>query len=44
MYKSGVLQAVVAMIILPVYSGMAGVSGVGISFGADRIFDVLNQL
>jgi len=24
--------------------GMAGVSGVGISFGADRIFDVLNQL
>lgn len=23
--------------------GMAGVSGVGISFGADRIFDVLNQ-
>jgi len=23
---------------------MAGVSGVGISFGADRIFDVLNQL
>lgn len=24
--------------------GMEGVSGVGISFGADRIFDVLNQL
>ena len=24
--------------------GMSGVSGVGISFGADRIFDVLNQL
>ena len=24
--------------------GMPGVSGVGISFGADRIFDVLNQL
>lgn len=24
--------------------GMKGVSGVGISFGADRIFDVLNQL
>lgn len=24
--------------------GMAGVSGVGISFGADRIFDVLNEL
>jgi histidyl-tRNA synthetase len=24
--------------------GMDGVSGVGISFGADRIFDVLNQL
>ena len=24
--------------------GMAGVSGVGFSFGADRIFDVLNQL
>ena len=24
--------------------GMTGVSGVGISFGADRIFDVLNQL
>ncbi len=24
--------------------GMAGVSGVGVSFGADRIFDVLNQL
>ena len=24
--------------------GMAGLSGVGISFGADRIFDVLNQL
>ena len=24
--------------------GMAGISGVGISFGADRIFDVLNQL
>ena len=24
--------------------GLAGVSGVGISFGADRIFDVLNQL
>ena len=24
--------------------GMAGVSGVGISFGGDRIFDVLNQL
>lgn len=24
--------------------GMGGVSGVGISFGADRIFDVLNQL
>ena len=24
--------------------GMAGVSGVGISFGADRIFDVMNQL
>ena len=24
--------------------GMAGVSGVGISFGADRIYDVLNQL
>ena len=24
--------------------GMNGVSGVGISFGADRIFDVLNQL
>lgn len=24
--------------------GMAGVPGVGISFGADRIFDVLNQL
>ena len=24
--------------------GMAGVSGVGISFGADRFFDVLNQL
>ena len=24
--------------------GMVGVSGVGISFGADRIFDVLNQL
>ncbi len=23
---------------------MSGVSGVGISFGADRIFDVLNQL
>ena len=23
---------------------MPGVSGVGISFGADRIFDVLNQL
>jgi len=26
------------------YFGMPGVSGVGISFGADRIFDVLNQL
>jgi histidyl-tRNA synthetase len=24
--------------------GMAGVSGVGISFGADRIYDVMNQL
>jgi histidyl-tRNA synthetase len=24
--------------------GMPGMSGVGISFGADRIFDVLNQL
>ena len=24
--------------------GMPGISGVGISFGADRIFDVLNQL
>ena len=24
--------------------GMDGMSGVGISFGADRIFDVLNQL
>jgi len=24
--------------------GMAGISGVGISFGADRIYDVLNQL
>ena len=24
--------------------GMEGVSGVGISFGADRIYDVLNQL
>ena len=24
--------------------GMPGLSGVGISFGADRIFDVLNQL
>jgi histidyl-tRNA synthetase len=24
--------------------GMSGISGVGISFGADRIFDVLNQL
>ncbi|ETK08418.1 hypothetical protein T231_13100 [Tannerella sp. oral taxon BU063 isolate Cell 6/7/9] len=24
--------------------GMAGLSGVGISFGADRIYDVLNQL
>ena len=24
--------------------GMQGVSGVGVSFGADRIFDVLNQL
>ena len=24
--------------------GMPGVSGVGISFGADRIYDVLNQL
>jgi histidyl-tRNA synthetase len=24
--------------------GMTGISGVGISFGADRIFDVLNQL
>ena len=24
--------------------GLSGVSGVGISFGADRIFDVLNQL
>lgn len=24
--------------------GLAGVSGVGISFGADRIYDVLNQL
>lgn len=24
--------------------GLDGVSGVGISFGADRIFDVLNQL
>ena len=24
--------------------GLPGVSGVGISFGADRIFDVLNQL
>jgi histidyl-tRNA synthetase len=24
--------------------GMEGVSGVGISFGADRIFDVMNQL
>ena len=24
--------------------GMAGVSGVGISFGADRIYDILNQL
>ena len=24
--------------------GLTGVSGVGISFGADRIFDVLNQL
>ena len=24
--------------------GMSGVAGVGISFGADRIFDVLNQL
>lgn len=24
--------------------GMVGISGVGISFGADRIFDVLNQL
>lgn len=24
--------------------GMAGVSGVGISFGADRIYDVLNQM
>jgi histidyl-tRNA synthetase len=26
------------------FFGMPGVSGVGISFGADRIFDVLNQL
>ena len=24
--------------------GMDGVSGVGISFGADRIYDVMNQL
>ncbi len=24
--------------------GMAGISGVGVSFGADRIYDVLNQL
>ncbi len=24
--------------------GLSGISGVGISFGADRIFDVLNQL
>ena len=24
--------------------GMEGVSGVGVSFGADRIYDVLNQL
>ena len=26
------------------YDNLSGVSGVGISFGADRIFDVLNQL
>jgi histidyl-tRNA synthetase len=26
------------------YFGLSGVSGVGISFGADRIYDVLNEL
>ena len=31
-------------VILTGVFGMPGVSGVGISFGADRIFDVLNQL